>query len=306
MPSNYQDDSFYEDWYKDSIMLRKMMNINLYRLCVLSLMGVNIAIFSFGCGHDAAESAKGHIITDELNEPARHYKIGKPYVIRGKKYFPKEDYKYQRTGTASWYGGPDHGKPTANGEIFDENLMTAAHKTLPLPSVVRVTNLENGKSIVVRVNDRGPFIGKRIIDVSRRGAEILGFEGKGLAKVHVKLLPEQSRALKKASLDAKKKRVRDSKIVKKNAKRNQFEIVTPVDPGHYVQIASFTESKAGQDYVEKQTLKESISLFETILDRGTFFRVMVGPVKDYDQAEKLQAKLKKLGYKDSFIVDVPK
>ena len=123
------------------------------------------------------------------------YKIGKPYQIQGVWYYPREDYDYDQTGIASWYGPDFHGRLTANGEVFDQNAVTAAHKTLPLPSLVRVTNLENGRSLVVRVNDRGPYVNGRIIDLSRRAAQLLGMEGRGIAKVRVQILPEESRAL---------------------------------------------------------------------------------------------------------------
>ncbi len=113
------------------------------------------------------------------------YKVGNPYQINGIWYYPAENDKYDSTGIASWYGPNFHGKPTANGEIFDENQLTAAHPTLPMPVLARVTNLENGKSIIVRVNDRGPFAAGREIDMSRHAAELLGFKQKGTAKVRV-------------------------------------------------------------------------------------------------------------------------
>ncbi len=115
-----------------------------------------------------------------------HYKVGKPYKVNGKWYHPKEDPDYAEVGVASWYGEPFHGRMTANGEIFDMNRLSAAHTTLPLPSMVEVTNLENGRSIVVRVNDRGPFVGDRIIDLSREAARRLGFERQGTARVKVR------------------------------------------------------------------------------------------------------------------------
>ena len=102
------------------------------------------------------------------------YKVGKPYLIDGQEYYPQENFNYSETGIASWYGPGFHGKNTANGETYDSNDLTAAHKTLQMPSLVRVTNLENGRSIVVRVNDRGPMVGDRLIDLSRGAAEQLG------------------------------------------------------------------------------------------------------------------------------------
>lgn len=129
------------------------------------------------------------------------YKVGSPYQIKGAWYYPAEDYDYTETGIASWYGPKFHGKQTANGEIYNQNDLTAAHRTLPLPSAVRVTNLENGRSIVLRINDRGPFARGRIIDVSRRGAQLLGFERNGTAKVRVDILEDESRQLKVAAIN---------------------------------------------------------------------------------------------------------
>lgn len=120
------------------------------------------------------------------------YKVGSPYRVDGQWYYPQPDYNYDERGIASWYGPNFHGKPTANGETFDMNVVSAAHKTLPLPSVVRVTNLENGRSVVVRINDRGPFARGRIIDLSKRAAELLGFADKGTAMVQVRILPQES------------------------------------------------------------------------------------------------------------------
>lgn len=129
------------------------------------------------------------------------YKVGSPYQIKNVWYYPAEDYEYSETGIASWYGPNFHGKKTANGEIYNQNDLTAAHRTLPLPSAVRVTNLENGRSLVLRINDRGPFAHGRIIDVSRRGAQLLGFERNGTAKVRVDILPDESRQLKVAAIN---------------------------------------------------------------------------------------------------------
>jgi rare lipoprotein A len=113
------------------------------------------------------------------------YRVGKPYVVAGRMYVPEEDVNYSAVGMASWYGDDFHGRYTANGEIFDMNSISAAHPTLPLPCYVRVTNLANRKSMVVRVNDRGPYVGDRVIDLSVRTSKLLGFYGHGLAKVKV-------------------------------------------------------------------------------------------------------------------------
>jgi len=113
------------------------------------------------------------------------YRIGKPYVVGGRTYVPEEDVNYRAEGMASWYGDDFHGRLTANGEVFDMGSLTAAHPTLPMPSYARVTNLSNGKSLIVRVNDRGPYHGNRLIDVSNKAAELLEFKGNGVAKVRV-------------------------------------------------------------------------------------------------------------------------
>jgi peptidoglycan lytic transglycosylase len=114
-----------------------------------------------------------------------YYHLGKPYAVAGRTYIPALDPNYSVIGLASWYGSEFQGRHTANGEIFDENIISAAHPTLPLPSYVRVTNLDNDRSLLVRVNDRGPFAHNRIIDLSRKAAQILGFSGQGITRVKV-------------------------------------------------------------------------------------------------------------------------
>ena len=116
------------------------------------------------------------------------YRVGKPYVVAGRTYNPEENTNYKTEGLASWYGRDFHGRLTANGEVFDMESITAAHPTLPLPSYVRVTNLANKKSLVVRVNDRGPFHGNRVLDVSHKSAQLLDFKDTGVARVKVEYI----------------------------------------------------------------------------------------------------------------------
>lgn len=113
------------------------------------------------------------------------YRVGKPYVVAGRTFVPEEDTNYKAEGLASWYGRDFHGRLTANGEVFDKESITAAHPTLPMPSYVRVTNLRNRKSLIVRVNDRGPFHGDRVIDLSHKSAQLLGFKDNGVARVRI-------------------------------------------------------------------------------------------------------------------------
>ncbi len=115
-------------------------------------------------------------------------KLGAPYVAAGRTVVPKEEPDYDRTGTASWYGALFHGRKTANGEIYDMEALSAAHPTLPLPSYVKVTHMESGRSLVVRVNDRGPFARDRIIDLSKRAAQLLGIKRNGTGAVRVTYL----------------------------------------------------------------------------------------------------------------------
>lgn len=117
-----------------------------------------------------------------------HLKIGRPYQISGQWYYPELREDYSETGSASWYGIPFHGQKTANGEVYDMNQLTAAHRTMPLPSYARVTNLTNGSSIIVRVNDRGPFAKNRIIDLSYKAAELLGYQKRGVTDVRVEYI----------------------------------------------------------------------------------------------------------------------
>lgn len=116
------------------------------------------------------------------------YRIGSPYMAGGRMYVPQEDPNYRAEGLASWYGDDFHGRETANGEIFDMHSISAAHPTLPLPSYVRVTNLGNGRSLIVRVNDRGPYHTDRVIDLSAKAARLLDFHGDGVARVRVEYI----------------------------------------------------------------------------------------------------------------------
>lgn len=171
-------------------------------------------IESIGVGAEAPSKPKFNAIRDEEQLPQKYdnvygdlkdimnngryvgqYKVGSPYKIEDTFYYPQEYDDYEEVGISSWYGDDFHGKKTSNGEIYNSGALTAAHQTLPLPSIVRVTNLENGKSVLVRVNDRGPFAKSRIIDVSEKAAEMLGFHDKGTTTVKVEFLPKETEEL---------------------------------------------------------------------------------------------------------------
>ncbi len=169
----------------------------------LGTAGAGIALALSGCANQTVEQryAHGHeyfsqakygraspkVIADGRPIPkgGGQYLVGHPYSVAGHKYYPREIESYTAVGMASWYGAAFHGRRTANGEVYDMASITAAHPTMPLPSYARVTNLGNGYSVIVRVNDRGPYHGGRVMDVSSRTADILGFKGEGTAKIKV-------------------------------------------------------------------------------------------------------------------------
>jgi len=168
-----------------------------------------------------------HVVKQVFPPPQTQgsFKVGNPYKIGGKQYYPKEEYNFVQTGIASWYGPQFHGKKTANGETFNMHELTAAHKTLQMPSIVRVTNLENGRSLVVRINDRGPYKRGRIIDLSKKSAELLGFKGQGTAKVKIEILPEESRRI---AMLAKRGRNTNGYEVAMNQPRTKIQSRKPV------------------------------------------------------------------------------
>ena len=141
--------------------------------------------------------------------PQGVYKLGQPYQIAGHWYYPEFESHYDRVGIASWYGVPFHGRATANGEVFDRGRLTAAHPTLPLPSIVRVTNLANRRQLELRVNDRGPFVGDRLIDLSQAAARELGFERQGTARVRVEFvsLAEARNNTRRPSISDRERRI---------------------------------------------------------------------------------------------------
>ena len=151
---------------------------------------VVLGFFLTACSSSGPHVSEGRGAGYHRGQPS--YKVGSPYQINGKWYTPRVDYDYDQTGLASWYGEAFDGQPTANGEVFNLNELSAAHKTLQLPSVVEVTNQRNGRSMRLRVNDRGPYVDGRIIDVSRRAAQLLGFEMAGTTPVRVRVLKEES------------------------------------------------------------------------------------------------------------------
>ncbi len=157
--------------------------------------------------------------------PQGYYKVGKPYDgVDGRTYVPQEVGSYEATGMASWYGPGFHGKRTANGEPFDTNAMTAAHRTLPLPSVIKVTNVETGKTAILKVNDRGPFNKDRLIDMSKNAAQQLGIFGPGTGRVHVEYLPVESAYAAGAAKDGRIMNVDEAVQLAQGRRDNQTQL----------------------------------------------------------------------------------
>jgi rare lipoprotein A len=171
-------------------------------LAVVAAIGV--ALLATGCA--PSQPGKGSIAERPiLARPADPGVV----AINGVRYVARTDRDSVQVGTATWYGPGFHGRKTANGERFDSGLVTAAHRSLPMPSLVKVTNLDNGRTLIVRINDRGPFVRSKIIDMSARGAELLGFRGNGSARVKIQVLEEADRfqALQQQREQARKSQV---------------------------------------------------------------------------------------------------
>lgn len=259
------------------------------------------------------------------------YKLGEPYVIAGIRYFPRFDPNYNETGIASWYGEPFHGRDTANGERYDMNELTAAHKTIPMPSTVRVTNLENGRELTLRVNDRGPFVDGRIIDISRRGAQLLGFYRKGTARVQVEFVEfaplimapnrEEDRLRRKDAAEVGSNQSEsifdrpeitsqylDSPATKNKSKVSDNDILalppangTTLD-GIFVQVGAFTErANAMSLAVGLGELSPTVIAAVNVSGR-TLYRVRLGPIATIEQADRLLARTIGAGYEDARLI----
>lgn len=263
-----------------------------------------------------------------------HYKIGNPYKIKGVWYYPAVNYSYSETGVASWYGPNFHKKPTANGQIFDMNAITAAHKTLPLPSMVRVTNLKNGRSLKILVNDRGPFARGRVIDLSRRSAQLLGFERAGTAPVRVEVIADESRRLaliaqgkttnlaaakavpvKVAALPARGREVslqptRPLPSPRLTAAETRASIGTPSVTNVPVSDKTTLFVQAGAFVRRDLALKMKDNLMpigptqvvETSIGNRRFFRVRVGPVASIQDGDRVLDRLVENGYPNARLV----
>ena len=253
------------------------------------------------------------------------YKIGNPYKINGKWYYPAVDYQYDEIGYASWYGPAFHGKKTANGEIFDQNKISAAHKTLPLPSIVRVTNLENGKVLSdIRINDRGPFARGRIIDLSKAAAKELDFLKEGIARVRVEILEDESRKLASGSKNSVNKvesaeikeikkrefsnhsdlKLENSPKIKENDKKEDnlsSENSILKDAPLAIQVGAFNDHRNAKSLIEKLSEFKAYIVREFV-NETYFYRVRIGPIESIDIAYSIKKKLNDLGFTSAHLI----
>ncbi|MGH1398689.1 MAG: septal ring lytic transglycosylase RlpA family protein [Alphaproteobacteria bacterium] len=257
----------------------------------------------------ASHVAKQMPITDNKQDKG-YFKVGSSYRIAGKRYTPRETYNHSETGKASWYGPNFHGKMTANGETFDKFEMTAAHRTLQMPSIIRVTNLANGRNAVLRVNDRGPFSKGRILDVSERAAEVLGFKQNGTTQVRVEVIGDASRQvanLAKQGHGTQGFEVALNKptpVIQPQTKPIALTAQTPhlpspkpvkvaslLDPGIYVQAGSFGQRGSADALARQLQTLGQVNVSPANVNGSQFYRVRFGPFESVPEANQVVAGL---------------
>ena len=235
--------------------------------------------------------------------PQGTFKIGQPYEIDGIWYYPAVDPTYDEIGIASWYGQEFHGRPTANGGRYDMNALTAAHRTLPMPTKVRVTNLENGRSLILTVNDRGPFAKGRILDASRAAADALGFLETGTAKVRVTVL-EADDITRQASAPA---RAPAPTVVLTAEEGGDISVVSEADmilprKQIYIQVAAFKNEETASQFAGAMAPYGPALVKSLQKPDMTLFRVRLGPLENVDQADATLARLATDGYSEARMV----
>lgn len=251
----------------------------------------------FGCAE--AELA-AHVAAMNTPRDQARYHIGAPYERGGHRIVPEERFVYDEIGLASWYGPGLHGRRTANGEIFDRNGLTAAHPTLQLPAIALVTNLDNGRSVRVRINDRGPQDPDRLIDVSQRTAELLGFKRQGVVRVRVRVLSEDSLALRRdltrqpdpivaaatpttspASAPVRTDAVADRPDSGRDAAKTDLAASSPV----WLDAGAFAERSGAEAVVPQADTIAPATLSPVRVDGTDYWRVRLGPFHDVATAE---------------------
>ena len=274
----------------------------------------------------AANLGKKYLIPKEEKKRIQKpiYKIGKKYNVDGKYYYPKKDLYYNKTGIASWYGPKFHGKLTANGEIYNQYALTAAHKTLPLPSAVKVTNLKNNKSIVLRINDRGPFVNDRIIDLSSKAADILDLKREGTGLVRVQILREKSLYLEKLAKQGSFPEINDLKetelpnitipskvAVEIKDTKNQKIVTKKINYNLknlnkeykiYIKLASFSSKKNAEIMKKKVSYIDKVKIYKIYKLNKTLYQVKAGPFLSVEKVDQLHSLLLQKGMQGAKII----
>jgi rare lipoprotein A len=253
--------------------------------------------------------------------------LGKPYQVAGRWFTPREQPDYDVKGPASWYGEAFHRRMTSNGEYFDMNQLTAAHPTLPLPSYAKVTNLANGEQVVVRINDRGPFVGTRIIDLSKRTAEALGFKRHGTTPVRVQYIgpaplnDQNARHLLAMNRELKRGTPLRQMIAAANGssydepaiafaerkkprqvQHQDTQVASHGDKVYYIQVGSFAEPANAMTVQGQLETIGPVQITELLSDDGAIFRVRVGPMGSEEQARQALAEVIGRGHADAHII----
>jgi rare lipoprotein A len=270
----------------------------------------------------AACAGGGDPATPPAGQPVvGHYKVGQPYQVKGRWYRPEYDPNYAKVGIASWYGADFHGLPTANGEVFDKDRISAAHPTLPLPSIVRVTNLENGRALDIRVNDRGPFIGDRLIDLSEAAARELGYEDAGLAKVRVQFLAlaDDARGRRPTPAVARSEprpaatpAPAPAKVPPREVQLAALDLPSPAPAAaaacslgpQLIQIGAFGETDQVSAAMAMVEGLAPVRVEPAFAGGRALARVRLGPVSDPRLAADLLERVVAMGYSDAFMVPV--
>lgn len=284
---------------------------NTRRLKLLTACGIILVL-----GACAEVDLASHVVKSSMpKQQEGMYKVGNPYKIESRTYVPKEDFSYKEEGIASWYGPGFHGKRTANGEVFDQHDITAAHRTLQLPCVARVTNLDNGRQIEVRINDRGPFKKDRIIDLSKKSAQLLGVHLNGTARVRVEVVKDKSMQIaesaKKGIIEnpiqyAEAEQAKPVEAIQSKPQPTQVASTDPVanqaaytstaskasssaaasaPSGIYIHAGSFQQMDNAQKVTQLYKDFGKINIETVTVNQKNFHRVLIGPFETTDRAQ---------------------
>ena len=321
--------------------------VSMRRLSIVPLMLLALGVALAGC---SSKSEKHAALDPFAGKGSPYYKgtgkipwgggrnqVGQPYQVAGRWFTPKVQPNYDKTGVASWYGEAFNRRKTSNGEWFDMGRLTAAHATLPLPSYVKVTNLENGREVIVRVNDRGPFVNTRVIDLSKRAADLLGYQRKGKTTVRVQYIgpaplddngshllamnQELSRGtpLRRmiASAAAKRHAMPDVQVAEAQPQRlaakpqvaayNKPRLAVPaaqsgIEMSYFVQIGSFSNLANAERARDRFASVWPVQFIELSGSAGTIYRVRLGPISGKADAQTALEGAAASGYPDARLI----